>query len=185
MSDIDFQNGFIVGMATRGITRSGLMYEPLVWNDSGVFSCFYIDFKKPVSGFSLGILTESVIVHDSVQLPITGFAYVSPGVYKIFVDISGKTRGVTVLLKVTSYLAFADGKQIPPFSVHFYVAGIDTYVRLKYLYESADIDFGGTSAAETRSEELWDSPEAFSLSESGTYPGFSGSPYENATLVLI
>lgn len=136
MSDIDFQNGFIAGMATRGITRSGLQYEPTVWNDDGDFSGFYIDFKSPQAAFSTGMLIESLVVHDSEQIPITGFTYVSPGVYRVTADISGKVSGITVINKATSYLSFTNGKQVPPFSVFFYVSGITAYWRLKYLYDS-------------------------------------------------
>jgi len=28
MSDIDFQNGFVCGMATKGLIKSGVRYEP-------------------------------------------------------------------------------------------------------------------------------------------------------------
>lgn len=135
MSDIDFQNGFIVGMATRGITRSGLMYAPVCWNDSGVFSYFYIDFKKPVSDFSLGMLSESIVVHDSSQIPTTMQERISASVFKIYADILNRNHGITVLNKITSYLSFTDGSRIPPFSVHFYVAGIDSYNRLKYCFD--------------------------------------------------
>ena len=149
MSDIDFQNGFIVGMATRGITRSGLMYEPLAWNDSGVYSFFYIDFKKPVADFSLGMFTESAVVHDSVQLAVSGVERVSTSVFKVYADISGRFQGITVLNKVTSYLAFTSGDKIPPFSVHFFVEGVVKYERLKYLYERVDFGAPFSSVGET------------------------------------
>ena len=136
MSDIDFQNGFIVGMATRGVTRSGLMYEPLAWNDNGVFSYFYLDFKHPMAAFSAGMLTESIIVHDSVQLQITGFEKLSTSVFRLFCNVDGKVNGVTVLNKATSLLSFASGAKLPPFSVHFFVSGIVSYIRMKYAYET-------------------------------------------------
>lgn len=126
-------------MATRGITRSGLMYEPIVWNADGDFTGFYIDFKHPLTPFSSGMLVESIIAHDSEQLPITGFSKVSAGVYRIECNISGKVSGITVLNKVTSLLSFTTGRRLPPFSVHFYVAGIVPYTRMKYLYENFDI----------------------------------------------
>jgi len=69
VSDIDFQNGYICGMATKGLVKTGDPYEPKVWNDSGEYSYFYIDFKQSLSDFSMGMLTESIIVHDSVQIP--------------------------------------------------------------------------------------------------------------------
>jgi len=149
VSGIDFQNGFIVGMATRGITRSGLMYAPVCWNDSGIFSHFYIDFKKPVADFSTGMLSESVIVHDSVQLVITGQERVSTSVFKIFVDISNRLFGITVLNKLTSHLKFATGEKVPPFSVHFFVSGIVPYDRLPYMFDSVAYDFPITRVEES------------------------------------
>ena len=71
MSAIDFQNGFITGMATKGLVRSGDLYKPLCWNDEGDYSYFYIDFRRVMSGFSSGMFNESIIVHDSEQLKVT------------------------------------------------------------------------------------------------------------------
>lgn len=134
MSDIDFQNGFIVGMATRGITRSGLMYEPIVWNDAEDYSGFYIDFKKPVEAFSTGMLTVSLVLHDSEQLPITGYKKISSSIFKVYCNIAGKVSGITVINKATSLLSFSTGEKVPPFSVHFYVSGVSSYIRFRYMY---------------------------------------------------
>lgn len=186
MSDIDFQNGFIVGMATRGITRSGLMYAPLVWNDDGVYSYFYIDFKKPVADFSLGMFTESVVVHDSVQLAVSGVARVSSSVFKVYVDISGRFQGITVLNKITTYLAFTTGEEIPPFSVHFFVEGISRYERMKYLYEKATFEntLSFDSATENVSSDLWDSFDEVIPSESITFLTIAYSANESVSVTL-
>ena len=63
MADIDFQNGFICGMATKGLVRSGELYKPLVWNDGGVYDDFYIDFRQVVSDFSPAQFAEFVKVY--------------------------------------------------------------------------------------------------------------------------
>lgn len=139
MSDIDFQNGFICGMATRGLTRSGEMYKPNIWNDNGVFNYFYIDFKEPLEKFSLGMFLESIVLYDSESIPITNVEYVSPGVYKVFADISGKINGVTVINKKTTLLNFATGKLLPAFSTLFYVDGVANYVRKAYVLEQEQI----------------------------------------------
>ena len=106
MSEIDFQNGFLCGMATNGLTRSGEIYKPTVWNDSGVYDYFYIDFRRAMEQFSMGMLAQSIIVYDSVQIPITDYEFISPGVYKIYADISNKMKGVTVINKKTSLLSY-------------------------------------------------------------------------------
>jgi len=143
MSNIDFQNGFICGMATKGLTRSGEYYKPIVWNDSGEYSYFYIDFKKSMEFFTLGMFNESIIVHDSEQLTVTGIEYISPSVYKIICEIRDKVRGITILNKKTSLLAFSGGVQLPVFSVHIFIEGQEKYYRLKYIYDRCDTsDFG-------------------------------------------
>ena len=71
MSDIDFQNGFLCGMATKGLVRSGELYKPLIYNDSGVYSYFYIDFRRAMQAFSTGMFAESIIIHDSSQINVT------------------------------------------------------------------------------------------------------------------
>jgi hypothetical protein len=138
MSNIDFQNGFVCGMATKGLTRSGEYYKPIIWNDCGEYSYFYIDFKKSMEFFTLGMFNESIIVHDSEQLPVKGIENISPSVYKITCDIRDKTRGITILNKKTSLLSFSGGEKLPVFSVHVFVEGQEKYERLKYIYDKCN-----------------------------------------------
>ncbi|MEG1491966.1 MAG: hypothetical protein RR394_06915 [Oscillospiraceae bacterium] len=72
MDKISYQNGFICGLATRGLTRSGHIYEPVIYNDTGVYSFFYIDFRRGLEPFSIGMLNESIIVTAGTQLAVTG-----------------------------------------------------------------------------------------------------------------
>ena len=187
MDKVSFQNGFIAGMATKGLVRSGNLYQPLCWNDEGVYSYFYIDFRRSMEAFSLGMFDQSVIVHDSTQLSVTNIEFVSSGIYKVYCDISGKTHGITVLNKKTSLLAFSSGEQLPVFSTHFYVAGIDSYINLKYIYETADfVPYEPTSALETVSAfDLWTAIDAGSISETANYGSFEPlSITETPTIVL-
>ena len=145
MSDIDFQNGFICGMATKGLTRSGELYEPNCYNDSGVYTYFYIDFRHAMEDFSVGMFNESIIVFDSVQLTVTQIDFVSTGLYKIWcTDLSPRIHGVTVLNKITSRLKYATGGKLPAFSTHFWVAGVDVYNDICYVYDKAPniVSFG-------------------------------------------
>lgn len=136
MSDIDFQNGFIVGMATRGITRSGLAYAPIAWNDDGIFSYFYIDFKKPVADLSVGMFEDSCVISDSVKIPATGVRRISSSIYKIYADIRDAFFGISILGKYDTSLLFSDGVSVPIFSIKFDVAGISPRQKLKYMYDS-------------------------------------------------
>ena len=72
MDQISYQNGFICGMATKGLIRSGQLYQPVIWNDEGVYDYFYIDFRRALEPFSLGMWNESIVVHDNEQLTVTG-----------------------------------------------------------------------------------------------------------------
>lgn len=137
MSSLDFQNGFVCGMATKGMLRTEQQYSPNLWNDSGVYNYFYIDFKQTLELFSLGMLKESLVVFDSVQIAIDGMTYISPGIYKIYADLAGKVKGITVMNKANSLLDFSNGAPVPPFSTRFFVAGLDTYAQVAYGYDQA------------------------------------------------
>jgi len=136
MDKVSFQNGFICGMATKGLVRSGELYKPLISNDSGFYTYFYIDFRRGMQAFSTGMFNESVVVHDSIQLAVTDIKYVSVGKYKIYCDIANRTHGITVLNKKTSRLKFSSGEQLPVFSTHMYIAGQDAYIDGGYAYDS-------------------------------------------------
>lgn len=160
MSDIDFQNGFLCGMATKGMLRTGQQYEPKIWNDEGVYDYFYIDFKQGVQDFSTGMLKGSIILYDSVEIAITGFERISASVFKVFANIANRPSGVTMTNKKTTLLIFSSGRKVPPFSVHFYVAGQAPYIPLVYAYDVADFSdqFTPYDVSETLVEALyWDS----------------------------
>lgn len=143
MDQISYQNGFVCGMATKGLVRSGQLYQPIIYNDAGVYDYFYIDFRRALEPFSLGMWNESIIVHDSVQLAVTQVSEVSFGVYKVTCDISGKTHGITVINKKTSRLRFAStGERVPVFSTHMYISGVLSYVDGGYIYDPTTINFG-------------------------------------------
>ena len=139
MSQIDFQNGFVVGMATKGLIRSGELYSPRIWNDEGVYSSFYIDFRRNLSVFSLGMFNESIIVYDSEAIEITAVEFVSTGIYRIYGSLLGKIQGVTVVNKKSTLLTTTNGVMLPVFSTMFFVAGLDTYIRRAYAYDITNV----------------------------------------------
>ena len=163
-SDIDFQNGFLCGMATKGLVRSGELYKPIVWNDSGVFSYFYIDFRRAMRAFSVGMMYESIIVADTAQLAPTAVERVSNTVYKITVDLSQCIHGVTVLNKATSLLHFTNGERLPVFSVSFYLEGMTSYMRTDYAYDHCTMTDGWNPEIVETPYEL-ELPGAFSMDE--------------------
>lgn len=84
MSNTDFDNGFACGVVLH-IVRSGDMYQPVCRNDSGIYSYFYIDFRRAMMPFSLGMFNESILVYDSVQIRVHGSASSVPGCIKSIV----------------------------------------------------------------------------------------------------
>lgn len=190
MSDIDFQNGFLCGMATKGLSRSGNMYEPTIWNDSGIYTYFYIDFRRALEPFSLGMLTESLIVSDGVSnLTVTGFEVLSAGVYKIYCNIADKINGVMVFNKRNTRLYLATGDPLPVFSVMFYVAGITSYLQMQYIYEIdtyVGVDFVD-SETETDDLTLLSIINTGEILETDTYAAadFVNSVTETISVTLI
>ena len=71
MDSISFQNGFVCGIATKGLVKSGAAYEPVAYNDAGVYDFFYLDFKRVMEPFSIGQFDESVIVSGTAILSVT------------------------------------------------------------------------------------------------------------------
>lgn len=186
MDKVSFQNGFICGMATKGLVRSGELYKPLIYNDSGVYTYFYLDFRRAMQEFSIGMFNESIVVHDSTQLSVTQITYVSSGVYKIWCDISGRAHGITVLNKKTSRLRFASGEQLPVFSVHMFIEGQDSYIDGGYIYESGTFDTGihGDVVETIDDLDLWTAIDAGSISENTTF-GFSFGTITETTSVTL
>lgn len=135
MSDIDFQNGFICGMATKGLIKTGAQYEPVIWNDEDVYDYFYIDFKRALAPFTAGMFSDSILVFGNDRLPINGVERVAPSRVKVYCDISGLIRGVLVVHKKNTFLSFSDDRTIPEFSALFYVSGIPSVFHLKYMYD--------------------------------------------------
>lgn len=135
MDQVSFQNGFVCGMTAKGLVRSGELFKPTIWNDSGAYSYFYIDFRRMVQEFSLGMFNESVIVYDSQQVAVTRIEKTGTMVYKIYCDITNKIHGITVLNKKTTRLRFATGELMPVFSVHMFVSGQVPYIDGGYVYE--------------------------------------------------
>lgn len=151
---IAFQNGFACGMATKGLVRSGELYKPIISNDSGVYTYFYIDFKRAMQSFSTGMFNESIVVHDSIQLSVTNVEYISNGKYKIYCDIANRVHGITVLNKKTSRLKFSNEYQLPVFSVHMFIEGQDSYIDGGYYYDDAYFSNASGIYSNTQTEDI-------------------------------
>ena len=183
MDQISYQNGFICGMATKGLVRSGQPYQPIIYNDESVYDYFYIDFRRAIEPFSLGMWNESIVVHDSEQLTVTQTAEVSLGIYKIYCDIRNKIHGITVLNKKTSRLRFAStGERVPVFSIHMFIEGQPAYVDGGYVYEPINLQSHTFDATETLENLLWTAIDAGSFYESVYFEQASFTPIDTITI---
>lgn len=135
---------FAEGMAVGGKYNVAGMggYSPRVWNDTSVYSYFYIDFLKPLGAFSIAQLKSSItVLGNKGTLTITNAKRVDTTIIKVYCDISTEPYGITVIGDYKNWLTYANGKSMPLFSAHFYVAGLINYTDAAYVYEPCELDF--------------------------------------------
>lgn len=184
MDKVSFQNGFICGMATKGLVRSGELYKPKIWNDEGVYDYFYIDFRRAMQEFSTGMFNESLVIHDSEQIKATAVEYISSGVCKVRCDISNRPHGITVLNKKTSRLRFATGERLPVFSVHMFIAGQPAYIDAGYLYDRLVLPSATDTTTDGLALTLWGVDDVV-FSETSNLPAFALTGADNPSITLI
>ena len=185
MDSISFQNGFVCGLATKGLVKSGAVYEPEAYNDAGVYNFFYIDFKRVMEPFSIGQFNESVIVSGTAVLPVTDVEQYSDTVYKVFCNISNQSKGVSVSHMKSTRLHFWDGTQVPVFSEWFSVAGLASALDAGYFYEKAQIDEVIMTATENSNLVMWTPIVIPPISETANITGPDLTATENVNIVLI
>ena len=184
MDSVSFQNGFVCGIATKGLVKSGAVYEPEAYNDAGVYDFFYLDFKRVMEPFSIGQFNDSVIVSGAAVLPVTDVEQYSDTVYKVFCNISNQSKGVSVSNKKTTRLHFWDGTQVPVFSEWFSVAGLASILDAGYFYEKAQIDEVIMTATENSNLVMWTPIVIPPISETANITGPDLTATENVNIVL-
>ena len=184
MDSVSFQNGFVCGIATKGLVKSGAVYEPEAYNDAGVYDFFYLDFKRVMEPFSIGQFNDSVIVSGAAVLPVTDVEQYSDTVYKVFCNISNQSKGVSVSNKKTTRLHFWDGTQVPVFSEWFSVAGLASVLDAGYFYENAQIIDAAMTATENSNLVMWTPIVIPPISETANITGPDLTATENVNIVL-
>ena len=186
MDSISFQNGFVCGIATKGLVKSGAIYEPGAYNDAGVYDFFYLDFKRVMEPFSIGQFNESVIVSGTEVLSVTDVEQYSDTVYKVFCNISNQPKGVSVSNKKSTRLHFWNGETVPAFSVWFSVAGQAAYIDAGYLFDKCDFTTFNTTTSENENVVLSDAFSIDEISERTTFSPtiLSATTAENAAVTL-
>lgn len=188
MDSISFQNGFVCGIATKGLVKSGAVYEPVAYNDAGVYNFFYLDFRRVLEPFSMGMFSESISVSASSALPVTDVKQYSDTVYKVFCNISNQPKGVCVTNKKSTRLHFWNGETVPAFSVWFSVAGQAAYIDAGYLFDKCEYSSERfyTSTNESKSITLADTVSINTISESTTFaPPFMNSTIKETANVVL
>lgn len=113
-------------------------YSPLIWNDTGKYDYFYIDFKKPLTPFSTGMFIESVLVYGTAPITITALEKINATTYKVYANISGLIHGFVVMSKSPTRLKLITGKELPTFSSFTFVSGVSSYIDGGYYYEKTN-----------------------------------------------
>ena len=185
LTDADRLQMTAIALMKHNHVLSGAVYEPVIYNDEGVYSYFYIDFLKAVAPFSLGMWNESIIIHDDAQVPVTNVVKVSDRLYKVYCDLSDKIHGITVLNKATSRLRFSiGGAKMPVFSVHSYIKGLVSYDSTTYLYETENFPAFSGSITEAIANDFWTAIDAGDISESVTFAFAHGTITETTNILL-
>ena len=160
-------------------------YAPLIWNDTGKYNYFYIDFKKTLAPFSMGMFVESILVFGTAPITVTGVEKVNTTTYKIYANISGLIHGFVVMSKSPTRLKLITGKELPAFSTFAFVAGISSYIDGGYLYEITTAALNSSLAEDIFNIAQYLSIECANISESITQPTHSISSVDTVTIILI
>lgn len=110
-------------------------YVPRIWNDTGVYTYFYIDFKKPLAAFSIGMWVDSILIMGNALLTPTSVEKINASTYKVYVPLSDLYHGLFVTSKRPTRLYTEIGKEVPAFAVHMNVDGLSYYLDAAYIYD--------------------------------------------------
>lgn len=171
----------ILNRTSPGINKP---YEPLLWNDTGVYSYFYIDFLKDLAPFTIGMWNESIVVYDSVAIAVTAVEKISARVYKVYANITNFPHGYTVLHKKTTRLTLPDGSTLAPFSIHAFVTGQIVYLDGAYVYDLINLQLPNFNVSETMENLLWTAIDAGSIYESASLVQASFTAVDTFTINL-
>lgn len=163
---------FAAGLAVGGEWNLAQVHDsftPTVWNTPDDYSCFYLDFLRPIRAYSLGQFADSVrVVAGGKFLPYQKAEQVSPRIVRVYVNLSGQEHGVMVVGSDRSRLNYETGKTVPGFITTFYVAGLMVYVDFAWIFERVQM------------------PEFSRATERGAVGGYSvtstGGPHERTAL---
>ena len=138
MEKKSFLAGLAAGRSLKGWSGTGGTREslaPLCWNDAGVSSCFYIDYRAPLREFSYGRFCNKTAIFgaDGEIIPAEA-ELVGGGIVRVWADLSGQTQ-IRIFGNSRDGLWYSDGRRVSAFAAEFWVDGQAPY-GLPYLADS-------------------------------------------------
>lgn len=157
MEKRSFLMGLSVGRQLKGWggSAAGLTLAPFCWNDPGVYTHFYIDYRYGLQAVSYGRFRNKTAIFGAAgEIVPTDVVAVDSHTVKVLADIAGETR-LRIFGSAKPGLAYFDGTTVGAFSAELYLDGTAPY-ELPYLAETGQasaVAFGmeegfGLSAAE-------------------------------------
>ena len=138
MEKKSFLAGLAAGRSLKGWSGTGGTREslaPLCWNDAGVSSCFYIDYRAPLREFSYGrFCNKTAIFGADGEIIPTEAEWVGGGIVRVWADLSGQTQ-IRIFGNSRDGLWYSDGRRVSAFAAEFWVDG-QAPSALPYLADS-------------------------------------------------
>ena len=112
------KKSFLAGLAAgrslkgwSGMGGAGESLAPLCWNDAGVSSCFYIDYRAPLREFSYGRFCNKTAIFgaDGEIIPAEA-ELVGGGIVRVWADLSGETQ-IRIFGNSRDGLWYSDGRR--------------------------------------------------------------------------
>lgn len=189
MSDIDFQNGFIVGMATRGLTRGspGIRIITAENGHDGQLTTWVLITLN----VDLGVIVSS---ENTEAFRVIGYKDWEPKIYKVYQVLRADTNVVAIqtddfddadfmleihYMKVNGTLRTPQGFRISDFAGKFAVEFENAKIKVKDIYSAFDLSFSPNFEVEPRTEtssvEL-QTPTSILCSDTFSNGAFSWTP---------
>lgn len=167
-------NNSYLGALASGMSQAEI-YRADAYSDEGNFTYFYIDFKKDMAPFSLGMLIESIVIvgATNVVLPITGFEKINNKVFKIYCNIVNQEY-IIVSNKKESWLKFSNNAKVDAFTTMFNPAGTTRYIKLAYAYELVNMGSFLTMQVMESCAYVFNPTANYEVSESATLEYMNG-----------
>lgn len=128
-----FLQGIAVGRAMRGRDSSDIT-SPICWNETGIYSYFYIQYPQAITTVTKGQFTvcHNIFCRNG-ELTVTDIEVIDSKTLKVICNIStARNAWVAVTNYDNSYLKYANGASIPIYGISFWVDDVKPW-NLSYI----------------------------------------------------